>query len=58
LVAAFFIAYFTEDELLGVHTWAGYVVVVYVLGRVVWGLVGSNDGESRRPLRRTIGYPP
>lgn len=45
LVAAFFIAYFTEDELLGVHTWAGYVVAGYVAVRLVWGFAGSKHAR-------------
>ena len=40
LVAAFFIAYFSEDELLSLHVWAGYVLGVIVLLRIVWGVVG------------------
>jgi cytochrome b len=40
LVAGFFVAYFTEDELLPIHVWAGYVVGVIVILRVVWGFIG------------------
>jgi cytochrome b len=39
-VAAFFIAYFTEDELMSVHTWAGYAVAIYIIVRLVWGFAG------------------
>ncbi len=45
LVAAFFVAYFTEDELMTVHTWAGYVVAIYVIVRVVWGFAGSTHAR-------------
>jgi cytochrome b len=38
---AFFVAYFTEDELLPAHVWAGYVVGGIVLARVTWGLFGT-----------------
>jgi cytochrome b len=41
LVAAFFVAYFTEDDLLTVHVWAGYIAGAIVVVRIVWGLVGS-----------------
>jgi cytochrome b len=45
LVAAFFIAYFTEDELMWVHTWAGYIVAIYVIVRVAWGFAGSKHAR-------------
>lgn len=41
LVAAFSIAYVTEDEFLGLHTFAGYSVIGLVLTRIIWGLVGT-----------------
>lgn len=41
LVVGFFIAYLTEDELLDLHVWAGYVVLAYIVVRLVWGVVGS-----------------
>lgn len=41
VVAAFFTAYFTEDDFLTVHVWAGYLVGAVVVVRLVWGLVGT-----------------
>ena len=41
LVVAFTVAYLTEDDLLTVHVWAGYVVGVLVVARIVWGFIGS-----------------
>ena len=41
LVAGFFVAYFSEEELLPIHVWAGYVVGAIVILRVVWGFIGS-----------------
>ncbi|MDD1605956.1 MAG: cytochrome b/b6 domain-containing protein [Methylococcaceae bacterium] len=41
LVIAFFIAYFTEDELLTVHVWAGYLVGGLLVFRLLWGFVGG-----------------
>jgi len=42
LVAAFTIAFFTDDEdLLLPHVWAGYVVVGLLIFRLLWGFVGS-----------------
>jgi cytochrome b len=42
LVAGFFIAYLTEDELLTVHVWAGYLVFGLLLFRLVWGFIGND----------------
>lgn len=41
LAAAFFTAYFTEDDFLAQHVWAGYVVGAILCIRLVWGFVGS-----------------
>ena len=41
LVSAFFTAYLTEDDLLTVHVWAGYVVGGLLLFRLVWGFIGN-----------------
>jgi cytochrome b len=46
LVVSFFIAYFTEGERwLGVHVNAGYVVLLLVLMRIIWGFVGSKHAR-------------
>lgn len=41
LVIAFFTAYFTEDDFLLPHVWAGYVVGFVVCFRLLWGFVGT-----------------
>ncbi len=41
LVAGFFIAYITEEELLSIHVWAGYLVFGLLVFRLVWGVVGN-----------------
>lgn len=41
LVIAFFTAYFTEDDFLSLHVWAGYIVGAYLLARIFWGFVGG-----------------
>ena len=45
LVAAYFIAYFTEDDLMGVHVWAGYVVGGLIVLRILWGFVGPRHAR-------------
>ena len=41
LVSAFFIAYFTEEDFLSLHVWAGYTVLSLIFLRVLWGFVGT-----------------
>jgi len=41
LVIAFFTAYFTEDDFMNLHAWAGYFVGIYLLIRVLYGFVGG-----------------
>ena len=45
LVVAFFTAYFTEDDFLTLHTYAGYTVLGLILFRILWGLVGSRHAR-------------
>ena len=41
LVTSFFISYFTEEDLLTPHVWAGYLVGMLVLARIAMGFAGS-----------------
>lgn len=45
LVLLFFVAYLTEDDLLTLHSWAGYGVGVYVVIRFIWGFVGPKHAR-------------
>lgn len=45
VVAAFFVAWFTEDDLLALHVWAGYTVGVLVVMRIAWGFVGPRHAR-------------
>lgn len=47
LVAAFTIAYLTEDEWQDVHVLAGYTVAGLVAFRLVWGFIGSEHARFR-----------
>jgi len=44
-VATFAVAYLTEDDLLMVHVWAGYILGLFLLVRIVWGFVGSEHAR-------------
>ena len=41
----FFVAYLTEDDLLTVHVWAGYVVGGLVVLRLIWGFIGPRHAR-------------
>jgi cytochrome b len=41
LISAFVIAYITEENLLTVHTWAGYLVLLLISIRLAWGFIGT-----------------
>jgi cytochrome b len=45
LMAAFFVAYFTEEDLLDLHVSAGYVAAAVVAVRVTWGFVGPEHAR-------------
>ena len=59
IVTAFALAYFTEEDLLSVHVWAGYVVGVAVVIRTLWGFVGPNRARFSDfiyPPRAVLAY--
>lgn len=45
LVAAFFIAFFTEEDLLSLHVWAGYVLLSAIAVRLLWGFIGTRHAR-------------
>jgi cytochrome b len=47
LVVAFFIAYFTEDDFLSLHVWAGYLIIALLMFRLVWGVVGNEYAQFK-----------
>ncbi len=45
LVVGFFVAYVTEEELLKVHVWAGYLIIALLFFRTIWGFVGNSYAQ-------------
>lgn len=45
LVLLFFVAWFTDDDLLSLHSWAGYGIGLYIVVRIIWGFVGSKHAR-------------
>jgi len=59
LGAAVLIAFLTEDELLGLHTWAGYTALTLIGARLVWGQIGPRHArwsDFVRGPRATLDY--
>ncbi|MGE0674874.1 MAG: cytochrome b/b6 domain-containing protein [Methylibium sp.] len=45
IAIAFIVAYLTEDDSMTVHVWAGYVIGILVLLRVIWGFFGPRHAR-------------
>jgi cytochrome b len=45
LVGAFATAFIVEDDRLGVHVWAGYLVLALIALRLVWGVIGTRHAR-------------
>ncbi len=59
LVAAFTVTWLTEDELLGLHAWAGYLILALLAVRLVWGFIGPRHArfsDFLRPPREAWAY--
>ena len=41
IVIAFFTAYFTGDDWMTQHTWAGYILFAVIVIRILWGFIGG-----------------
>ena len=52
-------AFVVEDRLLGLHLWAGYLVLSLIAIRVIWGLIGTRHarfGDFVRGPRAVLAY--
>ncbi len=59
LAAAFAIAFIVEDELLGLHIWAGYLALTLIAIRLVWGVIGTRHARFTdfvRGPRQVMAY--
>ncbi|NCC26639.1 MAG: cytochrome B [Gammaproteobacteria bacterium] len=54
LVGGFTTAFIVEDDLLGVHVWAGYLVLSLIAVRLVWGLIGTRHARFSDFVRKPI----
>jgi cytochrome b len=45
VVLLFTVAYVTEDDLLSLHVWAGYLIGVLVALRFLWGFIGPRHAR-------------
>lgn len=52
LVSAFFVAYLTEDDLLDLHVYAGYLIGGLLVFRLLWGLVGTRHARFSDFVKR------
>lgn len=47
LVAAFAVAYISEEDFLNVHVWAGYLIIGLLIFRLVWGFIGNEYAQFK-----------
>ncbi len=59
LAAGFATAFIVENDLLGVHVWAGYLVLALIATRLVWGVIGTEHarfGDFVRGPGQVLAY--
>lgn len=59
LVLSFAVAYATEDDLMRVHLFAGYLILGLLIFRLLWGLIGpkyARFSDFVRPQKEIIAY--
>lgn len=47
LVAAFFLPFIVGEDAIAVHEGLGYVAAILIVGRIVYGILGSEDARLR-----------
>lgn len=47
LALSFLVAWITGDELMTPHAWAGYLITILLLTRIVWGFIGTPHARFR-----------
>ncbi len=52
LAGGFATAFIVEDDLLGVHIWAGYLALALIAVRLVWGLIGPRHARFSDFVRK------
>jgi len=45
LVATFAIAFITEEDFLSLHVWAGYLLGIAIVFRIIWGFIGTRHAR-------------
>jgi len=59
LVLAFTISYLTGDELETIHAYSGYLILILIFIRVIWGLIGSKYARFSdfvKPVSEAFAY--
>lgn len=59
LAVGFATAFIVEDDILDVHVWAGYLVLILIAVRLVWGLIGTRHARFTdfvRGPRQVLDY--
>lgn len=59
LVISFVVAWFSADDWIDIHHWAGYAASALILFRVVWGFIGSRYARFSqfvKPTQETLNY--
>ena len=59
LVLAFIISYLTGDELETIHAYSGYLILILVSVRIIWGFIGSKHARFSdfvKPVSEAFSY--